>query len=95
MSFKANTSNKPNYECDDEEYYDDDYSDTIIQGLSNKDAHSSIYLRNSREWQLNDIVPQLQDWNHGRRLTFIHMFERYIGNQISNAYYEEEGEVND
>jgi hypothetical protein len=95
MSFKANTSNKSNYESDDDEDYDDDDSYTIIRGLSNKDARRSIYLRNSREWQLNDIVPQLQDWNHGRRLTFTPLFEKYIGNQISQAYDEEEGEVNE
>ena len=95
MSFKANTSNKSSYESDDDEDYDDDDSYTIIRGLSNKDARRSIYLRNSREWQLNDIVPQLQDWNHGRRLTFTPLFEKYIGNQISQAYDEEEGEVNE
>ena len=94
MSFKANTSNKSNYDSDDDEDYDDDHSYTIIRGLSNKDARRSIHLRNSREWQLNDIVPQLQDWNHGRRLTFTPMFEKYIGNQISQAYDEEEGEGN-
>lgn len=95
VSFKANTSNKSNYDSDDDEDdYDDDNSYTIIRGLSNKDARRSIYLRNSREWQLNDIVPQLQDWKLGRRLTFTPMFEKYIGNQISQAYDEEEGEEN-
>ena len=71
---------------------EDDESFTIIKGLSNEEARRSIYIRNSADWHLADIVPQLQDWNKGRMLTFTPMFEKYVGNQIANCASDSDDE---
>ena len=88
VSFRAETSKNSERESEEEGEGDESY--TIIRGLSNKEARRSVYIRNSADWHLADIVPQLQDWNKGRMLTFTPMFERYVGNQITKCASDDE-----
>ena len=61
---------------------DDDEEDVMIAGMSNKDVRSRIYLRNSCDWSIPDVVGQLEDWNKGRTLSFSPAFERYLCQQM-------------
>lgn len=65
---------------------------TIVEGLTNKEVRRTIYLRNGQDWALPDIVPQLEEWNKGKPLTFTPLFEMYLGKQIMEED-DEEGEV--
>jgi len=62
---------------------DDDDESPIINGMSNKEVRKSIYLRKGPEWELPDVVSQLEDWNKGKPLKFSLEFERYLGWQMS------------
>ena len=61
---------------------DDDEEDVMIAGMSSKDVRSRIYLRNSCDWSIPDVVGQLEDWNKGRTLSFSPAFERYLCQQM-------------
>jgi hypothetical protein len=61
---------------------DDDEEDAMIAGMSNKDVRSRIYLRNSCDWSIPDVVGQLENWNKGRALSFSPAFERYLCQQM-------------
>lgn len=61
---------------------DDDEEDVMIAGMSNKDVRSRIYLRNSCDWSIPDVVGQLESWNKGRALSFSPAFERYLCQQM-------------
>ena len=60
----------------------DDEEDAMIAGMSNKDVRSRIYLRNSCDWVIPDVVGQLENWNKGRALSFSPAFERYLCQQM-------------
>ena len=67
-----------------------DYAeDQIITGMSNKDARTRIYLRNGCDWNLPDVVGQLEEWNKGKTLFFSPSFERYLGHQMTKEEDEE------
>lgn len=61
---------------------DDDEEDVMIAGMSNMDVRSRIYLRNSCDWSIPDVVGQLENWNKGRALSFSPAFERYLCQQM-------------
>jgi len=61
---------------------------TLIRGLSDKEARQSIYLRNTEDWGLPDLVPQLEEWNKGKPLTFTPSFEEYVGRQMDKGSEE-------
>jgi hypothetical protein len=64
---------------------DKDFSNDppIIEGLSNDDVRCSIYLRKGPDWELPDVVSQLEDWNKGKALRFTPEFERHLGWQMN------------
>jgi len=70
---------------------DSDSEPQIMAGMSNKDARMRIYLRNGCDWSLPDVVSQLEEWNKGKALSFSQAFERYLGQQMTEAdeeYYD-------
>lgn len=64
---------------------EEDYSNElpIIEGLSNDEVRCSIYLRKGPDWELPDVVSQLEDWNKGNALRFTPEFERHLGWQMN------------
>ena len=54
----------------------------IIEGLSNKEVRQSIYLRKGPDWELPDIVLQLEDWNKGKPLNFTPEYEKHLAEQM-------------
>ena len=54
----------------------------IIEGLSNKEVRQSIYLRKGPDWELPDIVLQLEDWNKGKPLNFTLEYEKHLAEQM-------------
>lgn len=66
-----------------EEEENDNDEPPLIHGISNDDVRRSIYLRKGPDWELPDIVSQLEGWNKGQPLSFTPEFERYLGWQLS------------
>eukprot|EP00804_Cyclotella_cryptica_P005328 CCRYP_020414-RA/>CCRYP_020414-RA protein AED:0.11 eAED:0.11 QI:0/-1/0/1/-1/1/1/0/668 len=71
----VNSSNKTEEEDVDEP--------PIIEGLSNEEVRRGIYLRKGPDWELPDVVCQLEEWNKGKALRFTPEFERHLGWQMS------------
>jgi len=61
---------------------------TLIRGMSDREARQTIYLRNTEDWGLPDLVPQLEEWNKGKPLTFTPSFEEYVGRQMDKGSEE-------
>ena len=61
---------------------------TLMRGLSDREARQTIYLRNTEDWGLPDLVPQLEEWNKGKPLTFTPSFEEYVGQQMDKGSEE-------
>jgi len=61
---------------------------TLMRGLSDNEARQTIYLRNTEDWGLPDLVPQLEEWNKGKPLTFTPSFEEYVGRQMDKGSEE-------
>ncbi len=62
----------------------------VIEGVSNRILRQRIYLRNSGEWIIPDLVPQLEGWNKGDPLSFTVEFERHLGKQMIKFDEEDE-----
>jgi len=67
----------------DDEAKEQDSEPPIIEGFSNKEVRRSIYLRKGPDWELPDIVSQLEDWNRGKPLTFTPEFEKHLGMEMT------------
>ena len=74
---------------------DGEDSFTLIRGLSDKEARQSIYLRNTEDWGLPDLVPQLEEWNKGKPLTFTPSFEEYVGQQMDKGSEDYDDDYDD
>lgn len=66
-----------------DEAKEQDSEPPIIEGFSNKEVRRSIYLRKGPDWELPDIVSQLEDWNRGKPLTFTPEFEKHLGIEMT------------
>ncbi|EJK52815.1 hypothetical protein THAOC_27875 [Thalassiosira oceanica] len=81
------------YDSDDDEFYhvDDGISNAHHGTREEWDAESDfldddvrrmIYLRNSHDWNLPDLVPNLVEWNKGFPLSFTPEFERHLSKTL-------------
>ena len=85
------------YDSDDDEFYHVEEGTPDAHGLpssvsdgtreewgaeAESDLHRMIYLRNSHDWDLPDLVPALVDWNKGFPLSFTPEFERHLSQTL-------------
>merc|ERR1711862_181996 len=78
--------------CSREQDQDSQEELTIISGCSDDEIRHAIYFRDEGDWDLPDLVSQLQEWNKGLPLSFTLEFEHYLGNRL---FSKEEGEEKD
>jgi len=81
---------RPDGESSPEENGSGEEETPVIEGVSNRILRQRIYLRNSGEWIVPDLVPQLEGWNKGDPLSFTVEFERHLGKQM--VKFDEEDE---
>ena len=73
------------YDSDDDDFYHDEdgtpnaHDDLPLHSFgTSEEWDARIYLRNSSDWNLPDLVPTLVEWNKGFPLSYTPEFERHL-----------------